>query len=633
MNKALELLQKYWGHQSFRFPQEEIINSVLDNKDTLALLPTGGGKSVCFQIPALLKPGICLVISPLIALIKDQALGLTAKGIKTISLTGSISYQDLDASLDNAIYGNYKFLYLSPERLKQELVMSRIRQMPVNLIAVDEAHCISQWGNDFRPAYKEIALLREPFPHIPIIALTATATKVVRRDIIEDLKLVNHATFIKSFVRPNLSYQVIKSENKLDKTRTLLDAHPGSSIIYVRNRKATVYIAKHLKQLGITADYYHGGISGEDKQVKLDNWLTNKVRVMVATNAFGMGIDKADVRTVFHLAMPENLENYYQEAGRAGRDEKPAYAYFITAENDQNQLKKQFLTTLPDVTFVKLLYRRLNNYLQIPYGEGENSVHRLRFNDFCSCYKLPGTKTYNALKLLDRHGVIRLSESFHRKTKVQFKVHSDHVIAYLYRNKNLQNITQAVLRTYGGIFDLETPINPQVIAKKTGTRENEVLKVLERLEKDEIINYTASHTDAEITFLVPREDEQTINAFAKDIKTQYQLKQQQIENVISYVCNEDVCKNVLLLKYFGEETVSACGICSFCLSKNTSLTEEIAILVAEAIIESLQLKPKTSADLVKSITFKEKNVLMVLQLLLEKGKIQLNQFNQYIVAK
>lgn len=633
MNKPLELLKKYWGHNSFREPQEAAINAVMEHKDSLVLLPTGGGKSVCFQIPALLNSGICLVISPLVALMKDQAAQLTAKGIKTIALTGNISYTDLDALLDNAIYGNYKFLYLSPERLKQDLVMNRIRQMPVNLIAVDEAHCISQWGNDFRPAYKDIALLREPFPHIPIVALTATATKKVQEDIITELQLKNHATFIKSFARPNLSYQVLKAENKLAKTIELLNTHRGSSIIYVRNRKATIAIAEHLKQAGISSAFYHGGISSDDKQTKLEAWLQNKVRVMVATNAFGMGIDKPNVSTVFHLAMPENLENYYQEAGRAGRDEKPAFAFLLTAANDEAQLKKQFLNSLPDVAFVKLVYRRLNSYFQIPYGEGKNLVCRLRFIDFCTTYQLPVNKTYQAFKLLDRQGVIYLSESFHRKTKVQFVVSTDHLIAYLQRNQKLQTITKAILRTYGGVFDLETAINPEMIAKKTSCTENDVLQVLETLEKDGLINYKANHTDAEITFMVPREEEKTINPFAKDIKSQYNLKQQQVAQVIAYANTTRVCKSVFLLNYFGEKNATPCGKCSNCIQKNDKLTEEVATLVAQAILNCLTKEPKTSADLVKSSTFSEKNVLKVLQLLLEQGKIKLNKTNQYNLVK
>ncbi|WP_340199061.1 RecQ family ATP-dependent DNA helicase [Ascidiimonas sp. W6] len=633
MSNALDILQKYWGHKTFRYPQEEIINSVLQKKDTLALLPTGGGKSVCFQIPALLQPGICIVISPLVALIKDQATALSDKGIKTIALTGAINYSDLDAALDNAIYGNYKFLYLSPERLKQELVMDRIRQMPVNLIAVDEAHCISQWGNDFRPSYKEIALLRDPFPHVPIIALTATATTKVREDIIESLNFQNHHTFVNSFERANISYQVIRHENKLQTTIHLLGKHPGSAIIYVRNRKATLDISTYLKQHRITADFYHGGISSEDKQNKLRAWLKNEIRVIVATNAFGMGIDKPDVRSIFHLAMPENVENYYQEAGRAGRDEKPAFAYLIVSESDGILLKKQFLTHLPDVTFVKLVYRRLNNYLQIPYGEGSESTHQLKFAHFCSVYELPSKKTYNAMKLLDRHGVLRLSESFHRKTKVQFKVSTNQLFEYLNRNRNFEEITRAILRTYGGIFDLQTPINPTLIAKKTGNSEKKILDILNQLEKDNIIYYTANHTDAEITFLVPREDEQTIHLFANDIKTHLKLRHQQVEDMISYVNTNNVCRSIQLLRYFGETNASSCGICSVCISQPDKLTEEVAVLVGEAIIDLLKKKPETSENILKSLTFKEQTVLFILRSLLEKGKIKLNNINQYSLHK
>lgn len=633
MNKPLDILKEYWGHNSFRYPQEAIINSVLNDRDTLALLPTGGGKSVCFQIPAILKPGICLVISPLVALIKDQAQVLSKKGIKTIALAGNISYSDLDALLDNAIHGNYKFLYLSPERLKQDLVLDRIMQMPVNLIAVDEAHCISQWGNDFRPAYKEIAMLREPFPHVPVIALTATATDRVRKDILENLQFKNHQIFTKSFARPNLSYQVIKTENKLQLAKNLIEEKPGNSIIYVRNRKETIYIANHLTQQGIPADYYHGGISSEDKQTKLNKWLKNESRVMVATSAFGMGIDKADVRTVFHLAIPENLENYYQEAGRAGRDGKPAFTYLLSAQNDAAQVKKQFLDAIPDVPFTKLVYKKLNSFLQVPYGEGEHTVYLLKFNQFCSAYGLPAAKTYNTLKLLDRHTVLKLSESFHRKTKVQFKIAPGQVLPYLEKNQNLKGVTQAVLRTYGGIFDLETPLNIYALSQKTGVSERQVLQVLEQLAKDNVINYTASHTDAEITFLVPREDDRTINTIAKDIKNHFRLRKQQIADMIAYVNNERTCRSIQLLNYFGEENASPCSICSVCLNNTAQFNEEMIAIVAESILKYLKKGPQPSVNIVKEVTFNENTVIKVLRLLLESGKVKLTNLNQFTITE
>ncbi|XLS30494.1 ATP-dependent DNA helicase RecQ [Flavobacteriaceae bacterium M23B6Z8] len=633
MREALNILQKYWGHASFRYPQEEIITAVLEKKDTLALLPTGGGKSVCFQIPALLQPGICLVISPLIALMNDQAAVLNSKKIKTIALTGNINHQELDRMLDNAIYGNYKFLYLSPERLKQELVMDRIRQMPLNLIAVDEAHCISQWGSDFRPSYRDIAWLREPFPHVPIIALTATATQKVREDIIRNLEFKDPQIFIKSFARPNLSYHVINSENKFQKTTGILNQHEGSAIIYVRNRKATIAISDYLKNNGITADFYHGGISAEDKQHKLDSWLANNTRVMVATNAFGMGIDKSNVRVVIHLALPENLENYYQEAGRAGRDGKTAFAYLIVAENDEALVKKQFLKQLPDTKFVKLLYRKLNNYLQIAYGEGEDSTYRLRLTEFCAAYELPVAKAYNAMKLLDRYGVLRLSESFHRKSKIKFIVSTNQLFTYLDRNRFMDVVTRAILRTYGGIFDVETAVNLNLISKKTGTPEKEVLTIVAQLEKDGIVNYTSSHTDAEITFLVPREDEQTINPLSKDIEAHLKLRQQQVFDVITYIKTKDICRNRQLLAYFGQPGTTPCGVCSVCLSNTTPLKEKDMNRIAGIIMKVLKGKIMKSEDIIASVNFEEAIVLKVLRSLIEKGEIILTSTNQYSLTK
>lgn len=631
MNQPGEILKKYWGYDSFRPPQKKAIESVLKGQDTLVLLPTGGGKSLCFQIPALASPGICIVVSPLIALMNDQVQQLKAKNIKAVSLAGSLSHSELDTLLDNCIYGNYRFLYISPERLKHELVRARIKQMPVNSIAVDEAHCISQWGNDFRPAYKDITQLRDIFPHVPVIALTASATPKVVTDIITDLKLINAHTFKKSFARPNLAYQVIHTENKLSKTKHLLNKYPGTSIIYVRSRKATIEVAEFLKKSHIAATYYHGGISGEEKGKRLEQWMKGNIRVMVATNAFGMGIDKPDVRTVIHLALPENLENYYQEAGRAGRDLKKATAFLITSNHDITRVKKQFLSVLPDVNFVKTLYRKLCAYFQIPYGEGEFDTYQLEFYRFCETYRFPAPLAYNAMKLLDRYGVLRLSETFHRKTTVHFTVSGNSVLAYLKRNPSFEVVTKALLRTYGGIFDLDTPVNTHLIATKTKVSEEQVFHVLKHLAQDGLIRYTASHTDAEITFLQPREDEKTINVIARYIKEQNKHKQEQVEQIIAYATDTTRCKSEWLLSYFGEKDTAPCGICSFCRQPDENISKEKMVVLQQDILKTLEKGPKTSAELTRLFTFTERTVLEALQYLAEQDQIQINHLNQYIV--
>ncbi|RAV28600.1 RecQ family ATP-dependent DNA helicase [Sinomicrobium soli] len=630
--EPLHILQKYWGHESFRHPQRQVINALADGRDALVLLPTGGGKSVCFQVPALAGKGICIVISPLIALIRDQVENLKSRGIKAAALTGGMPYGEVDTTLDNCIYGNYKFLYLSPERLQQELVIERLKQMPVSLIAIDEAHCISQWGNDFRPAYRNCGILKEMFPDVPLVALTASATGKVVDDILENLHIQDAAVFRKSFARPNIAYMVFEEEDKLYRLLRILHKNPESSIVYVRNRKATVEISEHLKANGITAGFFHGGIPAADKEEKLRLWLGGNIQVMVATNAFGMGIDKPDVRTVIHMNLPENMESYYQEAGRAGRNGEKAFAVILKHRGDESVLKKQFLEQLPDTAFVKLIYHKLNNYFQIPYGEGENTEFSFNFNSFCTTYRLSPPRTYNSLKLLDRNSVISLSEQFGRKTTLRFTVSSGRLFHYLEKNPGAARATQAILRTYGGVFEGETRIVPQLIAKKLNTPEKEILTVLEQLEKDGIIAYQAENTDARITFLVPREDDITINMIAREIKKQNRQKQEEIASVIRYISDNKTCKSRQILSYFGETDTPDCGICSVCVShKNDRIPAGIWNIIAEEILKMLKTAPLSSRDLTETLTFREQYILRVLKGLLEEGRISINDKNQYQV--
>lgn len=630
MTKPLDILHHYWGFTKFRPLQEEIIQSVLEKKDTVALLPTGGGKSVCFQIPALIEDGICIVVSPLIALMNDQVSALTRMGIKSMALTGSISLKDLDRLLDNCIYGNFKFLYLSPERLQQELVQYRIEKMPVNLIAIDEAHCISQWGNDFRPAYKNISLLRSIKPDVPFIALTATATPEVLTDTINELKLNNPVVFQKSFFRENLSYQVWKEEDKYYRLENLLKENEPA-IIYTRNRKRSEEISNHLNLKGIHSTFFHGGISAEEKKTKLQNWLNESTPVMVATSAFGMGIDKPNVRTVIHVDLPESLESYFQEAGRAGRDSNYSKTILLYNEADKVQVKSQFLSTLPTTEFLKHIYKRLCNHFYIAYGEGEFTTHAFNFEKFCLQYKLHTMKTYNAIQTLDRLSIIKLSFEFGRKTEIQFLIPSKQVIAYL--DSSLKNaiIGKTILRIYTGVFEKKTTIDIELIASKSGQSTKDIIETIKQFEKDEVISLNLATTDAALTIVEPREDDRTINRIAKMVERLNSNKKKQVNTVLAYVENNTVCKSIQLLHYFGDYSDTPCGICSVCANQQSLPSRKELTLISREILVLLEENTLTSREICENLTFAEAKVIFVLQQLLDANKIILNLNNKYTI--
>ena len=611
--------------------QEEIIASVLNGNDTVALLPTGGGKSLCFQVPALVNDGICIVVSPLVALMNDQVTALKARGIKALQLTGGISFEELNTLLDNALYGNYKFLYLSPERLQQEIVQNYIKQMNVNLIAVDEAHCISQWGNDFRPAYKNITILREIHPLVPIIALTATATPEVLEDTISELKMELPAIFKNSFVRENLSYKVFKEEDKLYKTEQFLKTNKGSAIVYVRNRKSTIEISEQLNSLGISATFYHGGISAKEKSQKLQSWRDSEISTMVATNAFGMGIDHPNVRFVIHLQIPESLESYFQEAGRAGRDGQFATAVLLYNEYDKIYVKQQFIESLPTTTDLKKIYRTLNNYFQIPYGEGEFSKHNFSFAEFCRTYALNTLLTYNALNSLDRLGIIQLSQEFGRKSIVQFLISSEKLLTYFERDIVTSVIGKTILRIYGGIFEMPTSVNLDLIASKTGQSIETIISALTKMERDRVLEMMLQITDATLTFLIPREDDKTINVISREVEALNRKKTAQVNSVLHYIDNTKTCRSAQLVSYFGESSVSRCGICSVCNPNATKLSKLETREIAKKILILLEDEYLSSREISEKLSFAESNILKVMRLLMDAEKIKINRKNQYFI--
>ncbi|MEM7485203.1 MAG: ATP-dependent DNA helicase RecQ [Bacteroidota bacterium] len=623
--KAIVVLKEIWGFDDFRGSQKEIIDAVIGGKDVLALLPTGGGKSICYQVPALVNEGICIVVSPLVALIQDQVDTLRSKGIKAIALTGGIPFEELNNLLDNCLYGNYKFLYLSPERLQQSIVQQRIREMNVNLIAIDEAHCISQWGNDFRPAYLECAILRELAPSSPMIALTATATPKVVEDILENLELKEPKIFKDSFSRSNIVFRVKKTEDKLYHLKRYVMAIPGSAIVYVRSRKMSLFLAEFLNKNGCKASFFHGGISRADKKEKLKRWLDGEVNIMVATNAFGMGVDKPNVRLVVHYQIPDSLESYFQEAGRAGRDGETATAVLLNTKEDEELAKKQFITSLPDVDFVKKLYAKLNSYFQISYGESTSETFALKFNSFCRRYEFNPNMAYHGLRILDQNSVIDLSDTFNEKTTLRFVASKTGIFDYLNNNRKTAPVIQTILRTYGGIMDYETKINIHLISKKTGEREKSIKKILEQLQVDGIVDYISTASDLEINFLIPREDERTINTFANKIRGFNKIKHSNMDAMLGYINNTSLCRSNFILNYFGEVVKEKCGTCDICTNQNN----QSSFNIKTKIIDLLRTSPKTSRKLAETLTVDEKVILETLSILLEDEVVILNHKNEY----
>ncbi|BAU55187.1 ATP-dependent DNA helicase RecQ [Mucilaginibacter gotjawali] len=500
-----QILKHYWNHDHFRPMQEEIIHAVLAGKDTLALLPTGGGKSICFQVPALAKEGICIVVSPLIALMKDQVENLQAKGIEAVSVVSGMSKREIDIALDNCIYNPVKFLYLSPERLLSELVRERIKYMKVNLIAVDEAHCISQWGYDFRPPYLHIADLRELHPDVPVIALTATATSEVREDIQEKLLFKNQAVFQKSFERKNISYVVQNDENKLRKLLDIARGVKGSGIVYVRSRKETAEIAKYYNDNGFKADFYHAGLETSLRSQKQENWKSNRNRIIVATNAFGMGIDKPDVRFVIHKDPPESLEAYYQEAGRAGRDEHKAYAVLLCNAADRYKQERMFEMNFPSVAEIKQTYHYLANYYQLAYQAGEGISFDLDLGDFCSRFKLEPVKTIKALKFLEMDEYLSFNESVFLPSRFRFDVGNEQLYNFQIQNPGWDPFIKTLLRSYGGSFENYVRLREFDIARRANMNVQQVISGLKQLQEFKILHYFPQTDMPQVTWLKPRQ--------------------------------------------------------------------------------------------------------------------------------
>ncbi len=624
-----QILQKYWGYDSFRSKQLPIIEAILSKKDTLVLMPTGGGKSLCFQVPALINEGVCVVISPLLALMEDQVNQLEKKGIKAMFIPGGTSAADLDILLNNCTYGKYKFLYISPERLQNELVRQRIQKMNVSLIAIDEAHCISEWGHDFRPSYVKIKEIRELLPSIPVIALTATATKKVQKDIIEQLNFNKYQLFQTSYKRNNLSYGIYETQDKNYLLHQIVTKQKGTAIVYVPTRKSTENIAKYLQLKGVSVLPYHGGLDAKTKKVHFKKWIDNEVQVIVATNAFGMGIDKADVRTVVHMHIPNSIEGYFQEAGRAGRDGNRAYALLLQTGDTVNKLKDQFAAQTPDLTFVKLVYRKLSSYFQISYGEGLDESHTMIFSNFCDRYKLSRSKVYASLKILDKNGIISFTETFTHTTSIQVIISVNLLNNFIDQNPNYDSLLSALARIYSGVFTNIINIDLSRLAQTIQLSQNKVTELFEKLKEQDIIIFENSKHDSSIEYLQPREDDLAINAVSKFIKTNLRNRSQKIKNVITFVENNDDCKSKQLLRYFGEES-DDCGICSVCIKRNkVKHTSDVLLKMEQFILDKLKNGAMNSRAISQGFAYAEEDLIRTLRSLLEKKKIVIQSDNTY----
>jgi len=608
-----QILARYWKYKQFRPLQEEIIQSVLAGNDTLALLPTGGGKSICFQVPAMAKEGICLVVSPLIALMKDQVEQLKRRDIPAVALFMGMSRREIDLELDNCVFGKYKFLYLSPERLQTEIVIERVKRMNVCLLAVDEAHCISQWGENFRPPYAQIAEFRQIIPKVPVIALTATATEVVKKDIQEKLNFVRPKVFQKSFSRANLSYSAYLEEDKERRLLKILENVPGTAIVYVRSRKRTQAIAEWLQRCGIRADFYHAGLDNAQRSNRQDAWISNRTRVIVATNAFGMGIDKPDVRTVIHLDLPDTLEAYYQEAGRAGRDERKAYAVVLFNSGDVNDLERRVLQSYPPVAVIRQVYQALANYYKLAVGSSQFASYDFDLDDFRKVYDLPASDTYQAIKRLEEAGLIQLSESYYTPSRLYFPVDNRQLYEFQVANAIYDPLIKLTLRVYGGeLFSNFLTISENTLAKHLHASVKDVQAYLTRLHQVGIVVYEPQKDKPQLTFLTPRHDSLNLPIDARTLEVRKQRDLEKAKAVANYVQHPFRCRTQLLLEYFNELTDATCKVCDNCL-KRKKWSVELPESLSEhrkQILRSLQPGALSLTGLVQQLKPKNEEVLL-----------------------
>lgn len=625
MKLTRDILKQYWGYPSFRPMQEDIVDSVIEGKDTLALLPTGGGKSICFQVPAMAMEGVCIVITPLISLMKDQVMHLKKIGIAAAAIFSGMNHNEIEIAYNQAAFGMLKFLYVSPERLLTNEFIEALKKMKVCLLAVDESHCISQWGYDFRPPYLKIAEIRKYIPNTPVMALTATATPKVVDDIQFRLGFKEKNVFQTSYERKNVTYNVIHEADKYGLMyRLLKKMEHGSGIVYVRSRKRTKIIADWLQSVGISASFYHAGLDAKTRDYRQQMWMEGKIKVIVATNAFGMGIDKPDVRIVVHLDLPDSLEAYFQEAGRAGRDLQPSEAFLLVAETDINKLKENLKSSYPDLNKIKIIYDAIGNYLQIPIGSGENQSYNFNINDFSQYYNFSLLEVYNTIRLIEREGYFATSEALNTPTKIHITAGREDLYRFQIEYKEYDNLIKYLLRNIPGILSDFVNIREESISQKTGMSVDSINKQLSNLERLNFLNYIPRRDKPQIQYLTSRIDTKYFSLSDDIYNNRKEDAANRVQAVIDFVNNEKDCRSVQLLRYFGEDMKRRCGECDVCSSKNKkTLTQDEYQEISEIIINELKENDTNIQDIIDILkSYREEKVMTSIKWMLDNNIIK-----------
>ena len=627
-----EILHKYWGYSEFRPAQEQIISSVMAGRDTLALMPTGGGKSLTYQVPTMARKGVCIVVTPLIALMKDQVDRLSKLGISAVAIHSGMSYSKIDIALDNCVYGDVKFLYIAPERLATETFRLRVQRMNVSLLAVDEAHCISQWGYDFRPSYLRIAEVRKMLPEVPILALTASATDMVTKDIMKHLGFKEEHIIRSSFARPNLSYAVRHTDDKNEQLLRIVNNVTGSGIVYMQSREGCEQVATFLQENGISASYYHAGLPHAEREIRQEEWTSGKTRIVVATNAFGMGIDKADVRFVVHYTMSDSLESYYQEAGRAGRDGKRSYAVMLVASNDSSRISKHFSDEFPPLEQIKLIYEKVCDYVQVAVGDGLYASYIFNIHDFCRREHIHISRVRAALKLLQQNNYLTLTEEVDNPARIIFTTGRDDLYKIRVCQDELDNIIRVILRLYDGVFTEFRSIDEKQIAAISGYTIDKVRELLKRMWQMRIIRYIPANTTPILFFNEERLPTNDLYISPESYTHRLRLTQERFENVLRYIGNEQSCRSVMMQNYFGDTDTTVCGVCDICINKKKEINNKPNSL-EDKVLTLIREQNLTSRELCRLIKHDPQEIASAVEKLKAEDKIYADRGGKLIIIE